>query len=145
MMHAEVLGEDKLAAKLTAAPDAFKRALKTAMYQAVIKIQASTKADYLSGQALNRRTNNLSGSIHFQVKEDGAAVSGKVGTNVVYGRVHELGGTVQVPSHSRNGRPVAAHTAVYPKRAFLAPSYADNRSHIVELFKQAVNTAAKEL
>lgn len=145
MIEGEVLGVDKLEAQLAAAPGAYKRALTAAMYQAVIKIQATTKDPYLSGQALNRRTNNLSGSIQINVKEEGEAVVGKVGTNVVYGRVHEFGGTFQIPAHTRAGHPVSAHPATYPKRAFLAPSYAENREKIVEIFKAAVNSTAREL
>lgn len=145
MIYAEVLGVEKLNEELAKAPDVFKRFMKTAMQQATIKIQATTKANYLSGQALQRRTNNLSGSIHRQVDVEGDAVVGRVGTNVVYGAVHEFGGTFQIPAHNRGGQPVKAHSATYKARPFLGPAYKDNASYIKDIFRAACAAAAKEL
>lgn len=140
-----MLGVDKLNEELAKAPDVFKRFMKIAMQQATIRIQATTKASYLSGQALERRTNNLSGSIHRQVEEEGDAIIGRVGTNVKYAPVHEYGGTFQIPTHSRAGHLVTAHTATYKARPFLGPAYRDSAPYIRDIFRAACNAAAKEL
>jgi len=58
----------------------------------------------LSGQVLKVRTNRLRSSIQTEVTQQKDITIGKVGTNVKYGRIHELGGTIK------------AHT-VYPVEA----------------------------
>lgn len=145
MIKAQVLGVDKVQAKLGSAPEVFMRHMRAAMTQAVIKIQSTTKSDYLSGGALQRRTNNLSGSIHTKVTESATSVTGKVGTNVKYAPVHEFGGTFTIPAHVRAGAQVKTHTATYPARPFLRPSYENNREEIKDLFRAACNAAAKEV
>ena len=49
----------------------------------------------LSGQVLKVRTNRLRSSIQTEVTQQKDMTVGKVGTNVKYGRIHELGGTIK--------------------------------------------------
>lgn len=52
----------------------------------------------LSGQVLKRRTGRLAGSIQKQVIVKKDEVIGRVGSNLKYARIHELGGVI--PAHT---------------------------------------------
>jgi phage gpG-like protein len=77
----------------------------------------------------------------------------EVGTDLVYGAVHEEGGTVSVPSYSRTivgstrsgGASVAlvkAHTRTYPPRPFLAPALDKASKSFSSIFAREI---AKEI
>lgn len=111
----------------------------------------------LSGDPLNRRSGNLSRSMNGSDPVISAdLVEGSVGTNLEYGRIHELGGTFTIKSFVREqsmawGRPITPqmvtvreHQATYPKRAFLAPSLVETQPTFVDEMKAAVKETAEE-
>lgn len=80
-----------------------------------------------SGPPLANRLTFRSGTLtrSIAVAHDGEAV--EVGTNLIYGSVHENGGTFAIPAHTRRTKSgkralVKAHNATFPKRPFLAPA-----------------------
>lgn len=92
---------------------------------------------------LHVRTGALRASLFAAAKASGGAVVGVLGAGVPYARIHELGETVNVPTHTQHrtsafGRPtrpyevtVRAHAARYPQRAFLRPSLEARRDEIL--------------
>jgi phage gpG-like protein len=101
-----------------------------------------SKSHYLTGAALKVQTGRLRSSVT-KDPTSGATVSGdsygvKIGTNVVYGRVWELGGAFKIPAHTRIitkvfGRDVAptpVHVRAYVRnvkaRPFLRPAIRDS-------------------
>ena len=93
----------------------------------------------LSDDVLNVRSGRLRRSINPRFEGLGSPKpAGYVGTNVPYGRVHELGETVTVKQHLRLVRQawgkelkfpvwatVPAHKVTYPERSFLRTALAD--------------------
>lgn len=95
----------------------------------------------LSGQVLKRRTGLLASSINVggpetatQFIADAAQITGKVGTKVVYGAVHEYGGTFHIPAHERimdaRTSAVRAYDAHFPERSFLRSGLQDRQAQI---------------
>ena len=64
------------------------------------------------------------------------------GTDLVYGAVHETGGTFSIPGHIRTHKKtgfrigVRPHTATYPARPFLAPALAHTRGQYDDIFRK---------
>ncbi len=94
---------------------------------------------------LTSRTGSLRGSLESDFAIDRAGLSrGFVegGTNLVYGSVHETGGTFAVPAHSRANRvnpgrhDVKAHTITFPPRPFLAPGLEDAPRQFESIFEK---------
>jgi phage gpG-like protein len=157
--------DTRVRAKFEKFPLVLQTALANHVERFVIFLQSYVRSQKLSGDPLHRRTGNLSASINYTpVKTTGHSVESSVGTNLAYGRVHELGGTFNIPAYMHPGRKagadireagikvknassfryapflVRAHTATYPKRAFLAPSLQENKA----VFEDEMNAAVKE-
>lgn len=138
-------------------PELMTPAVFKGMKQAMALAESTVRSPYLSGKALKRRTGRLRGSITHNVKLDGDNVVGQIGTNVVYGRIHELGytGPVQVMAHARTIRQafgraitptvvnVRAHTrnVDMPARPFLRPAVKDKLSAIERIIANRIEEA----
>jgi len=142
-------------------PDLVVPALFKGMKQAMLLAERTAKSPYLSGKALRRRTGRLRGSISHDVKIQGDKVVGRISTDVVYGRIHELGfkGQMKVRRHARNIRQafgrrieprtisVRAHTRQVdlPARPFLRPALEDNMSDITRILSNRIEEAFEKV
>lgn len=138
MITAVLIGDKEVMARVRRFDARFRGNLLRRVLRLSILLQAYVKTRKLSGQALKRKTGTLSRSINRKIKQTPIEISATVGTNVVYGKIHEYGftGTENVRSHLRNikqafGRPIApreimisAHSRkmVMPMRSFLRSS-----------------------
>lgn len=129
-------------------------ALYKGMRPAMLLAERSAKGKYLSGEALQRRTGRLRNSIVTKADIEGDRVHGSIGTNVVYGRIWELGysGTVSVRAHARTirqafGHPirptvvqVRAHqrTLNLQPRPFLRPAVMDNLERMKSVLARSI-------
>jgi phage gpG-like protein len=144
-----------LLAKLRGTQQRLQGELRREVIRLSIEVQASVKADKLTGQVLHVRTGTLRRSINRRIDETLSGVTATVGTNVKYAGVHEYGfsGTVNIKAHIRKitqafGRPLAAptianvraHTASrnLPARSFLRSTLADKAQHINTSLRSAV-------
>ncbi len=71
-------------------------AVERAVLRLAIKMTGMVKTK-LSGEVLKVRTGRLRRSIHYEMNKATNRVEATVGTNVIYGKVHELGLTI--PAH----------------------------------------------
>jgi phage gpG-like protein len=126
--------------------------LRDAIQRAALDLLAHVKAKKLTGQVLNVRTGRLRRSITQRVEtEPSGVIAGLVGTNVSYGRTHELGfkGRVPVRAHTRKlgGKsvPIRAHTRQMdiPKRPFLGPSLNEKMPVYRKWMQDAIKGAAR--
>ena len=119
-----------------------------------IKLQGLVKTTKLSGQVLKRKTGTLSRSINTKFENNGLV--GKVGTNVLYGKVWEYGGVYQIKAHMRMmkqafGKPVSdprlinvqAHAVRFPEKSFLRSALKDLRPEIKPGFQKAIKDVLK--
>lgn len=132
MIRGYVFGDKETVAKLGRLNKAGKAAIVRGVQRLTLQLLAKVKAEKLTGQVLKVRTGRLRRSINQKVTVTGNGVYGVVGTNVKYGRAHELGETVTVKAHLRMQRvawgkkmknprvvQVKAHIVKYPERSFL--------------------------
>jgi phage gpG-like protein len=102
----KIVGTEKLAARYATFSQALRARLGLAVERLATEMVGKVKRDQLSGRppgALFRRSGTLSRSIHHDITSDTSGVRATVGTNIIYGRTHELGfkGTVAVGPHRR--------------------------------------------
>lgn len=71
-------------------------AVERAVLKLAIKMTGLVKTK-LSGEVLRVRTGRLRRSIHYELTKGANSVEATIGTNVVYGKTHELGLTI--PAH----------------------------------------------
>lgn len=153
---AEVIGKDEVMERMQKRKQTLVARIKAVMLLQMEKLARYVRTDKLSGQVLKNRTGTLRRSIHADVEAETDAVTGIVGTNVSYGKIHELGGTFQIPASYRNqtqawGRPIVprmvfvrAHSATYPQRAFLRPSLDEKRESILAALRTEVGAVMNE-
>jgi phage gpG-like protein len=166
---ARVTGVGQVIERFTATSVAVKRRVFGAVQNLGLRLESNVKSDWLSGHALHRRTGRLASSITSVFKATDASATARVGTNVVYGRVWELGftGVVNVGSYTRrvNSRSVygagrhtnknkVAQGLAYVRpfqrhvhnaaRPFLAPALDEMRGTIHDEIQAAVNAGVAE-
>lgn len=131
--------------------------LRSDITRLTIQLQRKVKEEKLTGQVLHVRTGRLRRSINRRMAETATSITGQVGTNVSYARIHEYGftGVVNVRAHLRLqsvvfGRPipptavsVRAHTMRMrmPERSFLRSALAEMRPEIVATLQQGLREA----
>lgn len=149
MIEGRVTGDDIVVARLERLGPTVRQALHDAMLAQVLRVQAAVVTSKLSGDPLHRRTARLASSITSKVEDRADGLVGRIGTNVVYGRVHELGGTFEVPAHERKTKSgktstVRAHTATFPQRSFLRSVLHELQPSIVDAIQASIARAVKE-
>ncbi len=93
----------------------------------------------LRGQVLHKRTGRLAGSIESDVKAGLNSVTGKVGSRLVYARIHELGGIIRAKSapylifKTASGW-VKTKEVKMPKRSYLKSSVREKKREIVNRY-----------
>lgn len=177
VLQAQVWGVPGVEAKLD--PEKFREAARRALLMQLIGLQAYIVADKLSGQVLGVRTGTLRRSINFDVKDEGPGqVVGRIGSfpgyvnpagkgyAASYAKLHEFGGVVQIPAHTRRigynnesartrlltkggsyrkdvetygETTVRAHTATYPERSFLRSSISERWRLIFAGIREELN------
>ncbi len=128
-------------------PDLVKPALYKGMRKAMILASGTARSPYLSGKALKRRTGRLRNSITHDVRIQGDKVIGTIGTNVVYGRIHELGGVIRpkvkqlLRFHIPGVGWRSAKEVTIPARPFLRPALEDNLGEIKKILAKRIEEA----
>lgn len=119
-----------------------------------LKLLTRVKVKKLSGQVLNVRTGRLRRSITQKVTKEPNHITGIVGTNVNYGRIHEIGfnGDVSVKGHLRtikkawgkDIKPKTVEIRAYsrhvnlPEKSFLRSAMIDMAPEILQTIQQSV-------
>lgn len=133
---------EALLARLKGTHDRLQADLRRAVERLSITVQSDVKENKLTGQVLHVRSGTLRRSINRKVDEDARGIMATVGTNVIYGRVHEYGfqGQVNVREHTRMGHTVSAHTRQVdlPERSFLRSTLREREDEIKDTLRAAV-------
>lgn len=133
----QILGAEAVGTMLLAVtPEAQKRVRDEVARQGMELLRSAKQK--LSDDVLHVRTGRLRRSVNAQNSDDGSTFRSNVGTNVVYARIHEMGGTIPRPlkpsvtlatikdriRHPRKG------FAEYPQRSFLQSSLRERKGAI---------------
>ena len=154
MLNAYVVGSEQVARSFRTMPDIILGRIEAVTEKFCLDLSARVKARKLTGQVLNVRTGRLRRSIHHELTRTSTKVQGAVGTNVEYARIHEYGGTFQVPPHNRLitqawgkdlGFPVwqsvRGHSRRVPARSFLRVAYSEMRAD----YRRRIDAALRQL
>lgn len=98
-----IVGAEAVTSSLAQAKVGYSERVRKEVRSLGLELLRKVKAEYLTGQALNRRTGRLHRSINERFQEDGSTYSSTVGTNVGYGRMWELGFNRKVGAGARGG------------------------------------------
>lgn len=148
---AVMIGDDRVMQRLNQLSPKTVLEVERSIGVLLVKLQSKVKDEKLSGQILKNKTGTLRRSVNRNIVKTGKSIIGSVGTNIVYGRVHELGGTITVREHLRmmvkafgravkNPRQITvkSHQATYPERSFLRSSLREMESEIKGELKDAL-------
>ena len=100
----------------------------------------------LRGQVLHKKTGRLAGSIESDVKAVSNSITGKVGSNLAYARIHELGGIIRAKNapylifKTASGW-VKTKQVKMPKRSYLQSSVTEKKREIVNRYGKLFYTS----
>lgn len=159
MIRVTLVGTEELKARFESMYPKARDSVRRAVSKLAIGLQRKVISEKLSGQVLKNRTGTLRRSIIERVEETDTAITGIVGTNLVYAAVHEYGfsGTVNVREHTRRvtmafGRTIApVETTVrahpmrmnLPERSYLRSSLRESQQTIEDGLSSAVKEAVE--
>jgi len=158
MIQLEISGMNTVLDRINGAGKRLRGQLLTAVKTAARRIDKQAKVN-LSNRALHVRSGTLRSSIRIEI--DSAKLEGIVGTNVIYAKIHEFGGTTKAHIiRPRNAKVLRFATAMslktkkatkyaytmevkhpgskIPARPYLHPAYRSAQSEIVHDFQQAL-------
>ena len=138
MITGYLVGDAELRARMDKLYPTAQKGLLDAVTRLAIQLQRHVMQDKLSGQVLRVRTGTLRRSINERVAQTADSTTGQVGSNIIYARIHEYGGTVA--RHSKKG----VGRTVYQERSFLRSALRDMQSQIITDLGNAVARAMKQ-
>ena len=149
MITIELVGDDRIAARLDAMPGRMHDGLARAVTRLGLELQRQVQAEKLSGQVLKVRTGSLRSSINTALADAPARIEASVGTNIRYARPHEYGvahpWTIAAKGRALRfvigGRVIFRRSVRHPplpERSFLRSALADMAPRIDEGLREAV-------
>ena len=150
-METTIIGDGEVLAALAKIARTGKKAMMTALGKASRVVTNKAKRSYLTGQSLKVRSGTLRSSLRHEL--DSSKLEARVGTNVVYARIHEFGGTTSpheirprhgkvlrfpVPGGFAFAKSIQHPGSVMPARPWLRPAYETSQDAIADEFRQAL-------
>ena len=155
MITVELVNGDRIVTRLSNVSGGMRAALRTAIQQSVIDMEAQVK-EKLSGPVLQNRTGRLRNSIVSDVSEDGATITGTVAAKTPYAAIQEYGGTTRAHlieardakslAFMMGGKLVFAKSVQHPgsnipSRSYLRSTLAENAVPIADRIRHAIQQA----
>jgi len=160
MIKIEFKGDVSFLAKMRGRPPRILQMLMGRLNQLMSQLSAYIVSQKLSGQVLKRQTGRLAASVHpvFAKREAGVLVAGVESSAppAFYGHVHEYGGShayaivatkARALAFMMDGRKVFAQSVSHPPakvRAFMGPSFEENKARIEAELLNALNEGIRE-
>ena len=154
MIEMSVTGDADVIAAIRVRHQNFIRNIEQSVGRLTLKLLTRVKVNKLSGQVLNVRTGRLWRSITYKVIKTPSRITGIVGTNVEYARIHELGfhGQVSVKAHLREikkawGKDITPRTVEVrthsrqvnlPAKSFLRSAMEEMTPEIIQTLQQSI-------
>lgn len=154
MIDASVIGDEQVVASIRSQYRKVITNVEQSIGRLTLKLLTRVKVNKLSGQVLNVRTGRLRRSITYKVIKTPSRITGIVGTNVEYARIHELGfhGQVSVKAHLREikkawGKDITPRTVEVrthsrqvnlPAKSFLRSAMEEMTPEIIQTLQQSI-------
>ena len=156
MIEVQLVGRDRLVARLESASTGIRQALRIAIQTTVIDLQGQVQRK-LSGPVLKARTGRLRNSIATKVDAGDQRIEGTVAAKTPYAAIHEYGfqGSVTVREHMREisqafGKAITPTSVTVrshmrkvdlPERSYLRSTLSENAETIADRLRHAVQQA----
>lgn len=145
MINAELQNSETVIARLNEVGVEMQDSIAKTIMMLTFKLQAKVQGDKLSGQVLNTRTNVLRASINAKTTAYKNSITGQVGTNVKYARIHEYGGIIkaQRAKYLRfqiGDRWIMKKQVTIPQRSFLRSALKDMTPEIKEALEAVLRS-----
>jgi phage gpG-like protein len=148
MYELEVKGMAHLLHRLDAVQAGMQKHLHAGLVKAATTVEREAKRN-LSGEVLMVVTGNLRNSVNWRV--DDSRLEAVIGTNLVYGPVHEYGAVIRpkvaralhfpvgargqrINPETWDGPWATVQSVTIPKRPWLMPAFEHNRAFIADIF-----------
>lgn len=122
--------------------DEFRKGLEEGMRKAMFLAERKSKERMGTPGNLNIKTGNLRRSINSSVTVEGNSIVGRLGSYVVYSRIHELGGVIRARDgylkFKTQGGWRSVKQVVMPKRPFLRPAINDNMTDMLDIIIKTI-------
>lgn len=134
-------------AKIYKMPEEFKAGTLKGMRQAMFHAERMSKKDFEKSRGskggLHARTGNLRRSITSGINIKGSSIVGWLGSNVIYARIHEMGGIIRPRTKKYlrfqiEGFWKTVKQVIIPTRPFLSPAIEENISEIKNLIRDSI-------
>lgn len=140
MLKVKVVGDRELAIRFDKNIKTTPKNLELGIKKSLALIKRNIHR-YLTGRSLRVRTGALRESITQEIHR-GKDPYGRIGSNLVYARIHELGGEIRPVRatylHFKVGDQwVKTKLVRMPKRPYMAPAFKDSMPGIMTIFKRA--------
>jgi len=143
MLEFKIKIDKKSLKSIEDAPDEFRRGLLEGMNKSMKLAELTTKNRMGRSGEIGIKSGRLRRSIRSQVKQRGSSITGVLFSNVIYARIHELGGTIR-PKISKylkfkiGDRWISAREVNIPARPYLRPSIEENVEDIKDLIVSSI-------
>ena len=150
MLNGTVAGGQQVAGKLKGVAGSTRGAIRKTVGRLTLELLVKVKQEKLSGQALNVRTGRLRRSITQRITSTDSEISAIVGTNVEYGKFHEMGLGIKADMKKKREAFKAGLLASKPSlnpdnlppRSFLRSALKEMSPRILEEFKNSVRESS---
>jgi len=124
-------------------PAEFKKGLLKGVRDSMFFVEAAVKTRFGRPGELGVRTGNLRRSIQSGMKGMTDSIVGWIGSNVVYAKIHELGGVIRPRTKKYlrfqiEGQWKTVKEVIIPARPFLEPSINENIEKIKSIIRSSI-------
>lgn len=124
-------------------PEEFREGMLKGMRKSMFLAEAAAKNRMGRQGEIGIRSGHLRRSIQSGVKQFGGSVEGWIGSNVVYARIHELGGVIRPRAGKYlrfkiEGKWKTVKEVTIPARPYLQPSILENMDKIKDIIRNSI-------
>jgi len=129
--------------KIKNMPRDFRAGYIKGMRDSMYLVEAAAKSRFGRAGELKVRTGHLRRSIRSGIDANTHGVVGWIGSNIVYARIHELGGVIK-PTKAKylkfqvNNKWVSKKQVTIPARPYLMPSITENIDKIKNIIRRSI-------
>ena len=143
MFHIDLNVNEKDLQNIRNMPEEFREGTLKGMRRAMFLAEAAAKGRMGKQGEIGIKSGHLRRSIQSGVKEFGSSVEGWIGSNVIYARIHELGGTIRPRTGKYlrfqiQGKWKTVTEVTIPARPYLEPSIMENMNQIRDIIRNSI-------
>jgi phage gpG-like protein len=142
-LKVKVTGLDKIKKRYKNGAEVVNREIGLGLARALRLVQGAAKMHLTGGNPLWVRSGRLRQSVNVKVNREGKGWRGKVGTNVIYGPVHEFGKIIKAKGKGWLRFPgkegwATVKKVTIPRRPWLGPAFRETKKKVNEVIRASI-------